>query len=123
MFVRLLKIGAGIPYYAIYLLFGIVIWGFFAEATSRAWRRWSARADLLRKISFPRYVVVLSVGASALISFGLSMVVIVLFMVLARRARCALDILWLPLLFLELVAPLACTGLLPERPVRALSAT
>jgi len=43
-----------------------------------------ARADLLRKISFPRYVVVVSVGASAMISFGLSMLVIALFMILAR---------------------------------------
>ena len=84
VFVRLLKIGAGIPYNAIYLLFGIVIWAFFAEATTQGLASLVGRADLLRKISFPRYVVVVSVGASALISFGLSMVVIVLFMALAR---------------------------------------
>ena len=34
VFVRLLKLGAGIPYNAIYLLFGIVLWNFFAEATN-----------------------------------------------------------------------------------------
>jgi ABC-2 type transport system permease protein len=103
VFVRLLKIGASIPHNAIYLLFGIVIWGFFAEVTNQGLASLVGRADLLRKIRFPRYVVVVSVAVSALISFALSMVVIVLFMVLARVPP-SLDILWLPLLFLELVA-------------------
>jgi ABC-2 type transport system permease protein len=103
VFVRLLKIGAAIPYNAIYLLFGIVIWGFFAEVTNQGLASLVGRADLLRKIRFPRYVVVVSIGASALISFALSMVVIVLFMIIAR-VPVRPTILWLPLLFLELVA-------------------
>ncbi len=103
VFVELLKFGAGIPYYAIYLLFGIVIWGFFAEATSQGLGSLVARADLLRKISFPRYVVVLSVGVSALISFGLAMLVIALFMVL-KQVPLRMSVFWLPFLFVELVA-------------------
>ena len=35
VFVQLLKIGAEVPYNAIYLLFGIVIWSFFADATTQ----------------------------------------------------------------------------------------
>jgi ABC-2 type transport system permease protein len=103
VFVRLLKIGASIPHYAIYLLFGIVIWGFFTEVTMQGVGSLVARADLLRKISFPRYVVVVSVGASAMISFGLSMVVIALFMGLARVPVRA-DVVWLVPLFFELAA-------------------
>ncbi len=103
VFVRLLKIGAEIPYNAIYLLFGIVIWGFFSEVSIQGLGALVGRADLLRKIRFPRYVVVVSVGVSALISFGLSMVVILVFMALAR-VPVRLDVLWLPLLFLELAA-------------------
>ena len=103
VFVRLLKIGAAIPHNAIYLLFGIVIWGFFQEATQQGLASLVGRADLLRKIRFPRYVVVVSVSASALISFGLSMLVIVLFMVLSKVLPTS-DILWLPLLFVELAA-------------------
>jgi ABC-2 type transport system permease protein len=103
VFVQLLRIGASIPFNAVYLLFGIVIWGLFAEVTSQGLSSLVARADLLRKISFPRYVVVLSVCVSALISFGLSMVVLVLFLILAR-VPIRVDILWLPLLFVELVA-------------------
>jgi ABC-2 type transport system permease protein len=103
VFVRFLRLGAGVPYYPVYLLFGIVVWGFFVEATSQGLSSLVARADLLRKISFPRYVVVLSVGASVLISFVLNMLVIAFFMALLH-VPVRLDILWLPLLFLELVA-------------------
>ena len=103
VFVNLLKIGTSIPHYALYLLLGIVIWGFFGEATSGGVSSLVARADLLRKISFPRYVVVLSVCASALISFGLNMVVVACFFAIARVAPTA-DVLWLPLLLVELAA-------------------
>jgi ABC-2 type transport system permease protein len=110
VFVQLLKIGATVPYNAIYLLFGIVIWGFFAEASMQGLASLVQRADLLRKISFPRYVVVMSVGVSALISFGLSMVVIVLFMALAK-VPLTVNILWLLPLFAELVALSVSLGL------------
>jgi len=103
VFIQLLRIGASIPFNAVYLLFGIVIWGLFAEVTTQGLASLVLRADLLRKISFPRYVVVLSVCVSALISFGLSMVVLVLFLLLAR-VPVRVDILWLPFLFVELVA-------------------
>jgi len=103
VFVRFLRLGASVPYFPVYLLFGIVIWGLFVEATTQGLSSLVARADLLRKISFPRYVVVLSIGASVLISFALNMLVIVFFMALLS-VPVRLDILWLPLLFLELVA-------------------
>ena len=103
VFVKFLRLGASVPYYPVYLLFGIVLWGFFVESTSQGMGSLVARADLLRKISFPRYVLVLSVGASVLISFALNMLVIVFFMVL-MSVPVRVDVLWLPLLFLELVA-------------------
>ena len=84
VFVQLLRFGSATPYTGVYLLFGIVIWGFFGETTTLGLASLVARADLLRKIHFPRYVVVLSVGISALISFGLSMVVRLVFMIVAR---------------------------------------
>jgi len=102
VFIQLLKFGAAVPYNAIYLLFGIVIWAFFADASTQGLESLVQRADLLRKISFPRYVVVISVAMSALITFGLSMIVIVLFMALAR-VPLTLNILWLAPLFVELV--------------------
>jgi ABC-2 type transport system permease protein len=101
VFVQLLKFGSATPYPGVYLLFGIVIWSFFAESTGLGLQSLVDRADLLRKIHFPRYVVVLSVGAYALITFGLSMVVMVVFLLLAR-VPLTVNVLWLPLLFVEL---------------------
>jgi ABC-2 type transport system permease protein len=103
VFVQLLKFGSATPYPGVYLLFGIVIWSFFAEATGLGLASLVQRADLLRKISFPRYVLVLSVGAYALITFALSMIVMVVFLVVAQ-VHPTVNILWLPPLFLELGA-------------------
>ena len=103
VFAKFLTLGASIPYFPVYLLFGIVVWGFFVEATTQGLSALVARADLMRKISFPRYVVVLSIGASVFISFALNMLVIVFFMALLS-VPVRLDVLWLPFLFLELVA-------------------
>jgi ABC-2 type transport system permease protein len=103
VFVKFLRLGADVPYYPVYLLFGVVAWGFFTELTTQGLSSVVQRADLMRKVSFPRYVVVLSVGASVLISFIMNMVVIVLFMVLLR-VPVRLDVLWLIPLFVELVA-------------------
>jgi ABC-2 type transport system permease protein len=111
VFIQLLKFGASVPYNAIYLLFGIVIWAFFADATTQGLDSLVQRANLLRKISFPRYVVVVSVAVSALITFGLSMVVIALFMALAR-VPLTLNLLWLPPLFVELCVLSLSLGLI-----------
>jgi ABC-2 type transport system permease protein len=110
VFALFLKFASGIPYYAVYLLFGIAIWGLFADATSQGATSLVGRADLLRKIAFPRYVVVLSVGVSALITFGLTMVVIVFFMVVAQVPLTA-NVLWLAPLFVELAALSLSVGL------------
>jgi len=118
VFVRLLRISANVPNPAIYLLFGLVIWYFFGEVTSTGLSSLVGRADLLRKIHFPRYVVVLSVTGSALISFGLNMVVIVLFMILAQ-VPVGPQILWLIPLFIELlVLSIACAFFLSGLYVR-----
>jgi ABC-2 type transport system permease protein len=111
VFVRFLKIGAGISYYPIYLLLGIVTWGFFTEASSQSLSSIVARANLLRKINFPRYVVVLSVVAAVLISFFLNLFVVVLFM-LGTRVPVHLQVLWLLPLFVELLALVLAVSLL-----------
>jgi ABC-2 type transport system permease protein len=103
VFARFLRLGADVPYYPVYLLFGIVGWGFFTETTVQGLGSLVARGDLLRKISFPRYVVVLSVGASVLISFVLNLVVLSLFMGILR-VPVRLEAFWLIPLFLELIA-------------------
>jgi ABC-2 type transport system permease protein len=81
VFGLLVKIGS-IEHYAVYLLLGIVLWTFFAEATNQGMSSIVARGDLLRKISFPKYIIVLSTTISALINLLLNLVIVGVLMVL-----------------------------------------
>ncbi|MEO6109537.1 MAG: ABC transporter permease [Candidatus Saccharimonadales bacterium] len=82
VFGHLLKIGSSIEHYAVYLLLGVVLWNFFVEATGQGLSAIVARGDLIRKINFPKYIIVISGTISALINLGLSLIIIGVFMVL-----------------------------------------
>src|SRR6476469_7320670 len=49
VFGMLVKLGA-VEHYAVYLLLGIVLWTFFAEATNQGMSSIVGRGDLIRKI-------------------------------------------------------------------------
>lgn len=80
VFVKFLPIGNGIEHYSVYLLLGIVLWNFFIEITTGNVTAIVSKGDLLRKINFPKYIVVLSGALSALINLGFNVIVIVIFM-------------------------------------------
>jgi ABC-2 type transport system permease protein len=76
----LVKLGT-IEHYAVYLLFGIVLWTFFAEATNQGMSSIVGRGDLLRKINFPKYIIVLSTTISALINLTLNLIIVGILMI------------------------------------------
>jgi ABC-2 type transport system permease protein len=80
VFVNFLKFGQGIPHYTVILLLGIVMWTFFVEATGQGMQAIVSRGDLIRKIKFPKYIIVISSTVSALINLLLNLVVVVVFM-------------------------------------------
>lgn len=79
LFTYIAPIGKDIPHYGISLLLGIVFWNFFSETTMIGATSIVAHGDLIRKISIPRYLVVLASSVSAMINLALSMVVVVIF--------------------------------------------
>lgn len=79
VFAKLLKIGSDIPHYPVYLLCGTTMWSFFTECTSQGIQAIVNRGDLLRKISFPKYIVVISATLTAVINMAINLVVIILF--------------------------------------------
>ena len=79
VFAKLLKIGNDIPHYPVYLLCGTTLWSFFTECTSQGIQAIIIRGDLLRKISFPKYIVVVSSQLTALINLGINLIVVVIF--------------------------------------------
>ena len=84
VFVRFLKItDPNIPNYPITVLLGLSLWGFFTEAAMLGMNSIVARGDLLRKINFPKYIVIISSMASALISLSINLLVVLIFSILS----------------------------------------
>lgn len=96
----LIKLGS-IEHYAVYLLTGIVLWTFFSEATNQGLSSIVSRGDLIRKISFPKYIIVLSTTISALINLTLNLIIVGIFMVF-NGVDLHFGSLLLPLYILEL---------------------
>jgi ABC-2 type transport system permease protein len=75
----LFKLGDAIPHYPIYLLLGVMIFSFWGEATSVAMGSIAYKGDLIRKVYFPRMVLVISSTLTSLITFFLNMIVLAVF--------------------------------------------
>lgn len=98
VFGKVIKVGSAIPHYPVYLLLGIVIWNFFVEASAQGIGAVVARGGLIRKVNFPKWIIVISGTISALINLGLSMVIIAVFMVVNH-----VTLSWTALLFIPLI--------------------
>jgi len=79
VFTYIIPLGKDVEHYPVYLLVGIVLWNFFTEATIQGTSSIVARGDLIRKVSIPRYLVVISSSLSALINLCLSFIVVIVF--------------------------------------------
>ncbi len=79
VFAKLLRFGGDIPHYPVYLLTGTTLWSFFTECTSQGIQAIVGRGELIRKICFPKYIVVVSATLTAVINLLINIVVIVLF--------------------------------------------
>ena len=103
VFAKLLRFGDDIPHYPVYLLTGTVLWNFFTECTGQGIQAIVNRGDLLRKISFPKYIVVVSATATALINLAINLCVIIIF-ALINGVTPSLSWLLVPISIIELYA-------------------
>lgn len=103
VFVHFLRIGEGIPNWPVAMLLGIVLWNFFTEVTGNGLTSIVARGDVIRKINFPKYVIVFASSISALINLGLNFIIIAIFMMIS-----GVDLHWsallVPLYIVEIFA-------------------
>lgn len=112
VFDKFLKIGDAIPHYPVYLLLGIVLWNYFLEVTNVGMTSIVGRGDLLRKLNFPKYVIVLAGSISAFINLLINFFVIAIFMWI-NNVEVRWSIVGMPLVILELfVFSLGCAFLL-----------
>jgi ABC-2 type transport system permease protein len=103
VFVYFLRIGSDIPHWPVALLLGIVLWNFFAEITNNGLGAIVGRGDVIRKINFPKYVIVLASSASAFINLLLNLIVISVFMAISG-VQIGWSALLAPLFILEIFA-------------------
>ena len=68
----------------VFLLLGIVLWSYFSDFTSSGLASIVDRGDLIRKIYFPRAIIVIASSLSAFITLLLNLVVVIVFMALTR---------------------------------------
>jgi ABC-2 type transport system permease protein len=102
VFAKFLRVGAGFPHYAIYLLLGIVLWTFFVEITSGSVAAIVGKGDLIRKINFPKYVIIFASSVSALINLTFNFIVIVIFFLVFGAEPSIKAVFIIPLLLIEL---------------------
>lgn len=76
--VKILQFAKG-PHYGVYLLTGLVLWGYFTEATIGCVKCLVDREALLRKMRFPRMVIPLAVSLTAIFNLGLNFIVVIAF--------------------------------------------
>lgn len=84
VFAKFLRVGDAVPHYPVFLLLGIVLWNYFVEVTSGSVASIVGKGEIMRKVSFPRYVVVLAGSVSAIINLIINMIVIFFFMFLSK---------------------------------------
>ena len=103
VFGKFLRMSDGTSTYPVVLLLGISSWQFVTESTSIGLRSVVDRGDLLRKIHFPNYIVVVSVTMGAMISYAINLVVVLVFALIAR-VQFTWRVVLLPINIIELYA-------------------
>jgi ABC-2 type transport system permease protein len=104
VFSVLLKAGGSDQDFPVELLFGIVLWTFFIESTTLAMNAIAGASDLIRKAYFPRWILVVSSTASALLTFAINTLLVVVVTLLLGKLHPSWSSLVAPLYYIELVA-------------------
>ena len=79
VFTQIFRIGSLVPNYEVLLLFNIVLFGFFQEATLTAVNSIASQEAVVRKTQFPRLVIPLAVVVTAAFNLGLNLIVVFAF--------------------------------------------
>jgi ABC-2 type transport system permease protein len=109
VFGRFMRLG-NFPHYPLYLLLGIVIWTYFADASTLMMYSLVGRGNLLSKLAFPRLIVPLSVATTSAITLGVNFIAVAVF-IAANRVMPRIEWLLLIPLLLELFVMTLGVGL------------
>ena len=79
VFTEIVGLDKNVPNYGVYILFALVLFQFFGEATGGCVNALVVRESMLRKMRFPRLVIPLSVVLTALFNLGMTLVAVFIF--------------------------------------------
>ena len=102
VFTHVIRLGNSVPHYPAYLLLGLVLWTFFIEATVSGMNAITGHGDMIRKVSIPKYTIVVSTMLSAFVNFCFNMVVVLIFMFFGH-VHFRITLLLVPFLIVELM--------------------
>ncbi|MEJ7893305.1 MAG: ABC transporter permease [Solirubrobacteraceae bacterium] len=108
VFTEIVRLDESVANYGVYILFGLVLFTFFAEITGNSVQALTVRENLLRKMYFPPIVIPLAVSITALLNLGMTLVAVAIF-VLANGIYP--DWAWLQLPALVLLITVFASGL------------
>jgi ABC-2 type transport system permease protein len=103
VFTQVFRVGSQVPHYPVLLLFNIVLFGFFQEATGMAVSSIVSQEGVVRKTQFPRLVIPLAVVLTAFFNLVLNLMVVFVF-VLAFGVTPMWTWLLFPVILLALIA-------------------
>jgi lipopolysaccharide transport system permease protein len=89
--------------YSIYLCAGVITWGLFAEITSRAQNMFLENANLLKKLSFPRLCLPVTVVINALLNFSIVFSLFTIFLIITGNFPGIVFVALLPLLAVQII--------------------
>jgi ABC-2 type transport system permease protein len=79
VYTKFFHLGGKEPGYPVQLLFSVVLWTFFIEATAGCVTSLVAREGLLRKMRFPRLVVPAATVLTAMFNLGMNLIAVLIF--------------------------------------------
>jgi ABC-2 type transport system permease protein len=79
VFTQVFRVGSQVPHYPVLLLFNVVLFGFFSEATTTAVASIVNQEAVVRKTQFPRLVIPLAVVLTSLFNLALNLIVVLVF--------------------------------------------
>lgn len=82
VFIKFLRFDDGNPHNAVSMMMGMVSWNFFTEATNMGMMSIVSRGDLLRKLNFPKEIIVFSAVTGAAINYSINLLVVFVFALL-----------------------------------------
>lgn len=73
-----------VPHYELFLLLGIILWGFFTEATTSSMTALIRNTGLIRKTKFNKKLIIISTNISSLITLFLNLIIFFVFIIIFR---------------------------------------